>query len=150
MVDIFQSLQLCYGWVDSLIKKIDEQKYARKLTPRREDSKWSLVNKKRVEQLIQDGLMTEHGLNKVEAAKKSGNWSAPVRKPKLDFSMPDDFAEALRSNPKVEETFNNLAPSYQKQYLGWIITAKRSQTKRRRIEESVRLLSAGKVLGLRY
>ena len=150
MVDIFQSLQLCYGWVDSLIKKIDEQKYARKFTPRREDSKWSLVNKKRVEQLIQDGLMTEHGLNKVEAAKKSGNWSASVRKPKLDFSMPDDFAEALRSNPKVEETFNNLAPSYQKQYLGWIITAKRSQTKRRRIEESVRLLSAGKVLGLRY
>jgi uncharacterized protein YdeI (YjbR/CyaY-like superfamily) len=140
---------LCYGWVDSLIKKIDEQKYARKFTPRRKDSKWSLVNKKRAEQLIRDRLMTEHGLVRVEAARKSGSWDAPVEKPMLDFSMPDEFAQALRNNPRAEETFNNLAPSYQKQYLGWIITAKRAQTLQKRIKESIRLLSEGKKLGLR-
>jgi len=60
---------LCYGWVDSLIKKLDDTKYARKFTPRKENSKWSLVNKKHAEQLIKDGLMTEHGLKQVEAAK---------------------------------------------------------------------------------
>ncbi len=140
---------LCFGWIDSLIKKIDDQKYARKFTPRKVDSKWSLVNKKRVELLIRDGLMTEFGLIKVEAAKRSGSWNAPVQKPKLDFEMPAEFAEALKNNPQAEDTFNNLAPSYQKQYLAWIGTAKRSETKQKRIKESIRLLSEGKKLGLR-
>jgi uncharacterized protein YdeI (YjbR/CyaY-like superfamily) len=140
---------LCYGWIDSLIKKIDEQRYARKFTPRKDDSKWSLVNKKRVEQLIQDGLMTEHGLNKVEAAKRSGSWDAPVQKPKLDFKMPSEFAEALKINPEAEETYYKLAPSYQKQYLAWIATAKRSETKQKRVQESIKLLREGKKLGLK-
>jgi uncharacterized protein YdeI (YjbR/CyaY-like superfamily) len=140
---------LCFGWIDSLIKKIDERKYARKFTPRKDDSKWSLVNKKRAEQLIRDGLMTEYGLNKVEAAKRSGSWDAPVQKPKLDFKMPSEFSEALKNNPQAENFFNNLAPSYQKQYLGWIVTAKRSETKQKRIKESIELLSEGKRLGLR-
>lgn len=140
---------LCFGWVDSLIKKIDEERYARKFTPRREDSKWSLVNKTRAEELIQKGLMTEHGLIKIEAAKRSGSWHTPVEKPAQDFSMPEEFAEALRNNPRAEESFNNLAPTYQKQYLGWIMTAKRSETKQKRIEESIKLLREGKRLGLR-
>jgi uncharacterized protein YdeI (YjbR/CyaY-like superfamily) len=140
---------LCFGWVDSLIKKIDEQKYARKFTPRNDDSKWSLVNKTRVEQLIQDGLMTEHGLKKVEAAKRSGSWDSPVQKPKMDFEMPAEFAEALKNNPQAEAVFNNLAPSHQKQYLGWIVTAKRPETRAKRIAESIQMLAEGKKLGLR-
>jgi uncharacterized protein YdeI (YjbR/CyaY-like superfamily) len=140
---------LCYGWVDSLIKKIDEQRYARKFTPRKDDSKWSLVNKKRVEQLIQEGRMSEHGMKKVEAAKHSGRWDSPVQKPKLDFTMPADFAEALRNNPEAEAAFKGLAASHQKQYLAWIITAKRPETKKKRITESIQLLSEGKKLGLR-
>jgi len=140
---------LCFGWVDSLIKKIDEQKYARKFTPRKDDSKWSLVNKRRVEQLIQDGLMTEYGLKKVKAAKRSGSWDAPVQKPKMDFKMPAEFAEALKNNPQAEATFNSFAPTYQKQYLGWIVTAKRPETREKRIMESIQLLSQGKKLGLR-
>jgi len=140
---------LCFGWIDSLIKKIDEQKYARKFTPREDDSKWSLANKKRVEKLIQDGLMTEHGLRKVEAAKRSGRWDAPVLKPKIDFNIPAEFAEALKNNPQAEAAFNNLASSHQKQYLGWIVTAKRPETKQKRIAESIKLLSEGKKMGLR-
>jgi uncharacterized protein YdeI (YjbR/CyaY-like superfamily) len=140
---------LCFGWVDSLIKKIDEQKYARKFTPRKDDSKWSLVNKKRVEQLMQDGLMTEHGMKKVEAAKRSGSWDAPVQKQKMDFKIPAEFAEALKNSPEAEENFSNLAPTYQKQYLGWIVTAKRPETMEKRIAESIQLLNKGKKLGLR-
>lgn len=140
---------LCFGWVDSLIKKIDEQRYARKFTPRSDESKWSKVNIKRVEQLIQDGLMTEHGLIKVNAAKRSGSWDAPVQKPKLNFEMPAEFAEALKNNPQAERTFNSIAPTHQKQYLGWIITAKRPETREKRIIEAIQLLAEGKILGLR-
>ena len=140
---------LCFGWIDRLIKKIDDQKYARKFTPRKDDSKWSLVNKTRVTELTREGLMNEHGLKKVEAAKRSGSWDAPVQKPKLDFKMPDEFSDALKSNPQAQEAFNNLAPSYQKQYLAWIGTAKRSETRRKRIRESIQLLREGKKLGLK-
>jgi len=140
---------LCFGWVDSLIKRIDDAKYVRKFTPRKDDSKWSVVNKQRVEQLIQEGLMTEHGLIKVEAAKRSGSWDHPVQKPKLDFEMPTEFATALQENPPAEETFNQLAPTYQKQYIGWISVAKRPETKEKRIKESLRLLAEGKKLGLK-
>ncbi|MFN2235843.1 MAG: YdeI/OmpD-associated family protein [Anaerolineales bacterium] len=140
---------LCYGWVDSLIKKIDEQRYARKFTPRKDGSKWSLVNKERVEQLIQQGRMTEHGMKKVEAARLSGSWDSPVQKPKLDFTMPEEFAEALQNNPEAESAYNDLSASHQKQYLAWIITAKRPETKQKRIAESIQLLSEGKKLGLR-
>jgi uncharacterized protein YdeI (YjbR/CyaY-like superfamily) len=140
---------LCFGWVDSLIRKIDEKRYARKFTPRKDNSKWSVVNKQRVEQLIQDDLMTEHGLRKVEAAKRSGSWDAPVQKPKLDLTMPEAFASALKNNPTAEEEYNKLAPSHQKEYLVWIITAKRQATKEKRIAEAISLLAEGRKLGLR-
>ena len=107
---------LCYGWVDSIIKKLDDTKYARKFTPRKESSKWSPSNKKRVEQLIREGLMTEHGLQKVEAAKRTGNWDNPVQKPELIFEMPAEFAQVLRKNKIAWKTFRKLAPTYQKQY----------------------------------
>jgi len=140
---------LCYGWVDSLIKTLDGSKYARKFTPRKENSQWSPSNIKRVQQLIPSGLMTEHGLAKVAAAKRTGCWDNPVSKPKLKFEMHPDFAIALSENEDAQQTFNQLAPSYQKQYLAWIEVAKRPETKKRRIAESIRLLSAGKKLGLK-
>ena len=140
---------LCYGWVDSLIKKIDEKRYVRKFTPRKDDSKWSVVNKKRVKQLIQDGLMTEFGLQKVEAAKRSGRWDDPVQRPKLDLTIPPEFANALKSNIKAEEVYNQLTWSHQKEYLVWIVSAKRQETRDKRIAEAIRLLMEGRKLGLR-
>ena len=140
---------LCYGWVDSIIKSLDDAKYARKFTPRKENSKWSPSNIKRVEKLVKEGLMTEHGLRLVEAAKRTGNWEAPTQKPNLTYEMPAAFAKALKNNTKAQETYNNLAPTYQKQYLGWIETAKRPETKEKRIKESIRLLEKGEKLGLR-
>ena len=140
---------LCFGWVDSLIKKIDDTKYARKFTPRKDSSKWSKVNKARVKALIKVGLMTEHGLKKVEAAKRSGSWDNPVQKPSMDFKMPPEFAQALQDNPQAEETYINLPPSHQKRYLGWIVTAKKSETRQKRINEAIKLLVQGKKLGLK-
>jgi uncharacterized protein YdeI (YjbR/CyaY-like superfamily) len=140
---------LCFGWIDSIIKKLDGTKYARKFTPRNVGSHWSPSNKKRVEQLIEKGLMTEYGLQKVEAAKRTGNWDTPVQKPELTFEMPPEFEGALRKDKKAEETFRKLAPTYQRQYIGWIEVAKRPETKEKRIKESIRLLAEGKKLGLK-
>ena len=140
---------LCYGWVDSLIKGINERKYARKFTPRKDESKWSLVNKKRVEALIQDGLMTEHGLRKVEAAHRSGRWDAAAQRADLDYSMPEEFSQALREDPRAAETYNNLSMTHQKEFLRWIITARRVETRKKRIDEAIQLLREGRKLGLR-
>jgi uncharacterized protein YdeI (YjbR/CyaY-like superfamily) len=93
--------------------------------------------------------MTKHGLQKVEAAKRTGNWDNPVQNPKLTFEMPAEFADALRKNKRAQETFNKLALTYQKQYLGWIEVARRPDTKEKRIKESIRLLAEGKKLGLK-
>lgn len=140
---------LCFGWVDSIIKRIDEHKYARKFTPRKPESKWSPSNIRRVEKMIAAGRITTHGLALVEAAKQSGSWDNPPVRPELDLTMPDTFAQGLAGNPQAKQTFDALAPTYQKQYLTWIVTAKRPATKARRIEESVQLLAEGKKLGLR-
>lgn len=140
---------LCYGWVDSLIKALDEHRYARKFTPRKDDSRWSLVNKRRAEALLQEGLMTEHGLRKIEAAQRTGSWDAAAQRPSLLIEMPAEFAEALQAHPQAEAAFNALPPSQQKPYLTWILTAKRPETRAKRIAESIQLLSEGKALGLR-
>jgi uncharacterized protein YdeI (YjbR/CyaY-like superfamily) len=140
---------LCFGWVDSIIKKIDEVSYARKFTPRKADSKWSPTNIARVEKSIREGRMTPRGMALVESAKKSGAWDNPTSKPVFDLTMPAEFEQALEANPAAHEAFEHLRSSHQKEYLLWIITAKRPETRERRIEESIRMLAEGKQLGLR-
>jgi uncharacterized protein YdeI (YjbR/CyaY-like superfamily) len=139
---------LCFGWIDSIIKKIDAEKYARKFTPRKPDSKWSKLNKKRVAKVMKEGRMTEHGLAKIEAAKKSGLWDQNDR-PEVSLEMPDKLGKALAENKKAKSFFDQLAPSYQKQYILWIQVAQREETKDKRVEESIHLLEQGKKLGLR-
>jgi uncharacterized protein YdeI (YjbR/CyaY-like superfamily) len=140
---------LCFGWIDSIIKKIDEKKYVRKFTPRNEDSKWSQLNIKRVEKMIKVGLMTDQGLKLVQAAKENGSWANPTQRPKLEFTILPEFEAALNNNTKARETFDALAPTYQKQYLGWIEVAKREETRKKRILESIRYLERGEKLGLK-
>jgi len=140
---------LCFGWIDSIIKKLDQVKYVRKFTPRRDGSKWSASNKKRVEEMLKKGLMTNFGMQKIEAAKRSGNWDQPEQKPALTFEITPEFAELLGKNKKAKDTFDNLSATNQKQYIGWIEVAKRPETRQRRIAESIRLLAQGKKLGLK-
>lgn len=139
---------LCLGWIDSIIKRIDDEKYARKFTPRKPDSKWSELNKKRVKKMIREGQMTEVGLALIDAAKKSGKWEQDISHPK-EFAIPPEVIQAISANKKAWENFNNLAPSYKKQYIGWITTAKKEETKERRLKEAVEILAQGKKLGLK-
>jgi uncharacterized protein YdeI (YjbR/CyaY-like superfamily) len=137
---------LCFGWIDSIIKKIDEDKYVRKFTPRKPKSKWSPLNKKRVNKLIKAGLMSEQGLAKVKDAKKLGTWNGEYG-PNISLDMPEEFKNALSKSKKAQEYFNSLAPTYRKHYIGWIATAKRDVTKKKRIKEAISLLKQGKKLG---
>jgi len=139
---------LCFGWIDSIIKKIDATKYARKFTPRKDNSKWSALNKKRVEKMMKEGRMTDIGLAKILIARKTGIWHLDAR-PQLSLDIPPEFAKALAQNNKAEVNFDKLSASCRKQYIGWIAVAKRVETKKRRIEESIALLEKGKKLGLK-
>ena len=126
---------LCFGWVDSIIKKIDDKKYARKFTPRKSGSLWSDSNKKRVKKMIAEGRMTAFGLARIEEARQNGLWYKSAR-PNISFEIPEEFEHALQQNKKAQEFFAQLAPTYQKQYIGWIVVAKRQETKEKRIKES--------------
>ncbi len=139
---------LCFGWIDSIIKKIDEKRFVRKFTPRKNRSKWSPSNKKRVERLIKSGRMTNVGLLKIKAAQKNGFWDE-IDRPTINYDLPEDFKKALNDNRKAKEFFAQLAPTYQKQFIGWIRVAKRQETIENRISESIQLLEKGKKLGLR-
>ncbi|MHC4559395.1 MAG: YdeI/OmpD-associated family protein [Planctomycetota bacterium] len=139
---------ICFGWVDSIIKRIDAARYARKFTPRTDKSKWSLLNKKRADKMIKQGRMTDAGRAKIQTAKKTGLWDQDPRL-KISFDVPPELAEALARNKKAKENFNKLAPSYRKHYIGWIKVAKRPETKKRRIAEAIALLKQDKKLGLK-
>lgn len=128
---------LCFGWIDSKVKRIDEEKYMQRYTPRKEDSNWSESNKQRVKKLIKMGLMTEAGLAKIETAKRNGSWS------RLDdiekhIVVPEDLQAVLAENLAAKENFEKFPPSHKKQYLWWLKSARRAETREKRIVEIVK------------
>ncbi len=139
---------LCFAWIDSIIKRIDADSYCRKFTPRKDDSAWSRPNRRRVERMIKAGKMTESGQAKVDAAKKLGRWAEDPR-PVINVDVPQDLSEALDRNREAMVFFENLAPTYRRHFIWWIVTAKRPDTRAKRIKESVTLLARGEKLGLK-
>ena len=133
---------LCFGWIDSLIKRLDDDRYARKFTPRKPSSKWSELNRKRWAELKAAGLLAPAGL----AAAPTGN-SYPPRPAIPD--LPSYFAAALDANPKARTFFRQLARTGQRPFVIWVHTAKRPETREKRLREAVRLLAAGQKLGLK-
>ena len=139
---------LCYGWIDSIIKRIDDEKFARKFTPRKTKSRWSKLNKKRAKKMIKAGKMTEVGMKVIKEAKKSGEWSkqAPIKK---ELVIPSYIEEALTKNKKALDFFNSLASSYKRNIVGWIASAKREDTRKRHLAEAIKLLEQKKKLGMK-
>lgn len=128
---------LCFGWVDSRTQAIDEKSYKQIFTPRKKGSGWSKINKKRVEKLIQDGLMHSSGLAKIEQAKQDGSWN--YLDAVEDLVMPDDFVKALAKNKKAKKNFEAFSPSSKKIILAWIHGAKQPSTRMKRISGTVKL-----------
>src|SRR5207237_1029172 len=138
---------LCFGWIDSLVKRIDDAKFAQKFTPRRDCTKWSALNKRRVRKLIREGRMTEAGLAKIDLAILE---EEPPEKPsRTDLGVPPFVKQALRASPTAWKNFQNLAPSQRRLYVGWILHAKKEETRQRRLREAVSLLEQNKKLGLK-
>lgn len=137
---------LCFGWIDSLIQKIDEEKYARKFNPRRAGSKWSELNKHLVAKLVKEGRMTEAGLAKVDFSLPAAEAARPKRTP---LPLPDWLKTGLMTSPKAWENFICLPPSHRRNYIGWISDAKKEETRQRRIQEAIQMLEKNQKLGLR-
>ncbi len=134
---------LCYGWIDSVVRRLDDARYARKFTPRNAGSKWSSANRRRYADLELRGLVAAPGLKRAPT-----NQSGDAPRPSLS-EIPSYIKQALRANPRAWKCFEQLAPSYRRAYIGWIDSAKREQTKVRRLREALSLLAAGKKLGLK-
>ena len=133
---------LCYGWIDGLVRSLDETSYLQRFTPRRSRSKWSKINREVATRLIASGEMKPAGLAEVERAKADGRWDAAYDSPKT-MTVPDDLAAALAKNPKAQAAFDALAGSHRYTILYAVHDAKRPETRARRIEKFVAMLAAG-------
>ncbi len=123
---------LCFGWIDSLIKRIDDDWYARKFTPRSDNQNWSAVNKRHVARLIKGGRMLPAGLAKLGLDPKSEK-----PRPRLDsFKLTPDVIRSLKTNSKAWDNFNKLAPSHRQRYTVWIMSAKQDETRQRRVTDT--------------
>jgi uncharacterized protein YdeI (YjbR/CyaY-like superfamily) len=133
---------LRFGWIDSLIKRLDDDRYARKFTPRKPTSKWSDINRNRWAELKAAGELMPAGLAAAPTENRYG------RMPHVP-NLPAYIAKALKADTSAWSFFQTLAPSHRRQYVAWIHTARLPATRDRRIKETIRLLSAGRKLGLK-
>jgi len=135
---------LCVGWIDSLVKRLDDDRYARKFTPRIDTGNWSESNIKRVRRLVASGRMTQAGLAKFDPTAQSD-----TRASGSTFKLPDIFREALAKDRRAREFFDQLAPSYRRNFIAWVSSAKREETRKKRLKEAMGLLREGKNLGMK-
>jgi len=137
--------------VDSIIRKLDDEKFARKFTPRRSDSRWSEANRKVVEEMIREGRMTETGLVRIEEARVSGEWlkSKANAQHRKVLVIPSYFQDALATNKRALNNFNKLAESYRRNFVLWIDSAKMEKTRKKRVAEAIKLLEQNQKLGMK-
>ena len=133
---------LCYGWIDGQKGSFDEQYFLQKFTPRRPKSIWSKINVEKVERLIASGEMKPSGLKAVEAAKQDGRWDAAYASQK-NISVPEDFQSVLEKNKKAKAFFETLSSSRRYSFLFRITTAKKAETREKRIRQFVEMLERG-------
>jgi len=133
---------LCYGWIDGQRNGFDDQYFLQKFTPRRPKSIWSKINVEKVEKLIASGEMKPSGLKAVEAAKQDGRWDAAYEGQR-NISVPEDFQSALEKNKKAKAFFETLTRSRRFAFLFRITTAKKVETREKRIRQFVEMLERG-------
>ncbi len=133
---------LCYGWIDGQKGSFDEQYFLQKFTPRRAKSIWSKINVGHVERLIASGEMKPSGLKVVEAAKQDGRWAVAYASQK-NIEVPQDFQSALEKNKKAKSFFESLTSAKRYSFLFRVTTAKKAETREKRIRQFVEMLAKG-------
>jgi uncharacterized protein YdeI (YjbR/CyaY-like superfamily) len=133
---------LCFGWIDSTVNKLDDERGMQLMTPRKPKSGWTRLNRRRVEALEEQGRMTAAGRRAVEAAKANGWWT--IYDAADDLVEPDDLAAALDATPAARAAWDAFPPSPRKQMLWWVISAGRPQTRASRITKVVAEAAAGR------
>jgi uncharacterized protein YdeI (YjbR/CyaY-like superfamily) len=132
---------LCFGWIDGRTNQLDDERSMLMMTPRKPNGTWAATNKARVERLIVNGSMTAAGLRAIEIAKANGAWAM------LDdvdaMVIPDDLEAAFAGEPAARTNFERFPPSARKQALYWVKSAKRPETRARRVGEVARLAALG-------
>lgn len=132
---------LCFGWIDSTAKTIDEHSWRQFFTRRKPTSVWSKVNKAKVERLITEGLMKDAGFNSIQIAKENGSWT--ILDEVEELIVPEDLAARLKDYTSAEDYFLGLSNSLRKAILQWLVLAKRPETRQKRIDQIAELASKG-------
>jgi uncharacterized protein YdeI (YjbR/CyaY-like superfamily) len=128
---------LCFGWIDSTVRTIDDERAANYVSRRKKGSIWSRSNKERIERLVASGLMTPAGQVLIDAAKADGSWTSYDMVE--DMIVPPDLAAALKKDKQAAANFAAFAPTHKKPILWWIYQAKKPETRAARVAEVVRL-----------
>ncbi len=141
---------LCFGWIDSLPRKLDDERSMLKFTPRKHNSVWSQLNKTRVLQLMQQNLMMPAGLASIQRAKENGSWDTLSASDAAaeQNTIPPDLEKAFAKNKKAKTNFIAFSKSIRKQFLSWIDSAKRPETRAARITQTVLMAAANKKPGI--
>jgi uncharacterized protein YdeI (YjbR/CyaY-like superfamily) len=140
---------LCFGWIDSTTHRVDETYYAQRFTPRRPRSEWSEINRGRFRALVKEGRMTAAGIAKAPARQTAAERAAAQAKRSAPFVVPAYVKAVLAKHPRARDNFERLPPSHQRLYVRWINSAKKEETKQRRLAEAVARLAKNQKLGLK-
>ncbi len=128
---------LCFGWIDSVRKPVDHEKFIQLFSKRKANSGWSKINKQKVQRLIDEGLMAEAGLEVIERAKQNGSWSILDKVEELE--IPKDLSKEFKARPGSRQYFLSLSKSSRKAILQWLVLAKRPETREKRLTEIAEL-----------
>jgi uncharacterized protein YdeI (YjbR/CyaY-like superfamily) len=136
---------LCFGWIDGQLKKLDDERFRLRYSPRKPKSPWSRLNREKAENLIRSGRMTAAGLARIEEAKKLGLWQRAYTN-KARARVPSDLKAALLKNRKAWDNFQKFANTYRNMYIGWVVSARTEETREKRIDRVVERASKNKKL----
>lgn len=128
---------LCFGWIDSRARPVDDEKYLQFFSRRKPKSVWSRVNKTKIERLIAEGLMTAAGFASIETARQNGSWT--ILDEVEELLIPADLAQAFQARPLAASYFASLSRSDKRNILQWLVLAKRPETRQKRIAEIAEL-----------
>ncbi len=142
---------LCYGWIDSIVNSLDAERYMQRWTPRKPTSVWSARNKARVAELMAAGRMAEPGLAAVRLAKKNGSWDklTEIERIGRGGGPPDEVVAAISAYPGLGKKFEALPASKRKMFAYWVASARRPETRDRRMAQMEELIDSNRLPGFK-